>query len=45
MENMLDLLEETVEVKDLPNAPDLLATKGKIEFQNVTFYYRYKNPP
>ena len=29
MENMLDLLDEPVDVKDIPNAPNLLALKSK----------------
>ena len=40
MENMFDLIEEPIEVKDVPNAPDLLAARGKIEFKNVHFHYK-----
>ena len=39
MENMLDLMEEPAEIKDVANAPDLIASRGKIEFKNVTFHY------
>ncbi len=39
LENMLDLMEEPQEVKDLPNALPLVATRGKIEFRNVNFHY------
>jgi ATP-binding cassette subfamily B (MDR/TAP) protein 6 len=44
MENMMDLLEEPTEIKDVMNAPDLLATRGKIEFKNVSFYYGIERP-
>jgi len=40
MENMLDLMDESIEVKDVANAPDLIATRGKIEFRNVSFHYK-----
>ena len=39
MENMLDLMDETQEVKDKPNAPNLICARGKIEFKNVSFHY------
>lgn len=39
MENMLDLLNEEQEVKDLPNALPIVVSDGKIEFKNVTFHY------
>ncbi len=39
MENMLDLMDETQEVKDAEDAPALLSATGKIEFRNVTFSY------
>ena len=39
MENMLDLLDEDPEVRDDPDAPDLLAATGKIEFRDVSFGY------
>jgi len=44
MENMLDLMEEPIEVSDLPNAPDLITSRGKIEFKDVTFYYTPERP-
>ena len=40
MENMLDLMEEPLEIKDLPNALELIPSKGKIEFKNVSFSYQ-----
>ena len=40
MENMLDLMDESVEVEDITNAPDLMATRGKIEFKDVSFHYK-----
>ncbi|KAK0058361.1 ATP-binding cassette sub-family B member 6 mitochondrial [Biomphalaria pfeifferi] len=39
MENMFDLLEQGVEVKDVPGAPELFVKGGEIEFKNVTFSY------
>ncbi|KAH9496235.1 ATP-binding cassette sub- B member 6, mitochondrial [Bulinus truncatus] len=39
MENMFDLLEQGVEVKDIAGAPDLSVKGGEIEFKNVTFSY------
>ena len=44
MENMLDLLKEPVEVIDSPNTRPLIATKGKIEFRNVSFNYSPERP-
>ncbi|XP_059174648.1 LOW QUALITY PROTEIN: ATP-binding cassette sub-family B member 6-like [Physella acuta] len=41
MENMFDLLEQGVEVKDEPGAPDLKVKGGEIEFKNVSFTYEY----
>ncbi|XP_035688914.1 ATP-binding cassette sub-family B member 6, mitochondrial-like [Branchiostoma floridae] len=40
MENMFDLLKEKQEVKDIPGARSLVVTKGRIEFDNVSFYYQ-----
>ena len=40
MENMLDLMEEPLEIKDVPNALELIPSKGKIEFKNVSFSYQ-----
>ena len=39
MENMLELMEEPIEVKDIPNALPLMALHGKIDFRNVSFHY------
>ena len=39
MENMLELMDEPIEVKDIPNALPLMAMKGKIDFRNVSFHY------
>ncbi len=44
MENMLDLMDEAVEIKDSSNAPDLIASRGKIEFCNVSFGYKPERP-
>ena len=44
MENMLDLMEEPIEVSDIPNAPDLITSHGKIEFKDVTFHYTPERP-
>ena len=39
MENMLELMSEPQEIKDLPNALPVVATQGHIEFRNVNFHY------
>lgn len=39
MENMFDLLKEDQEVIDAPDAPELMISRGGIEFSNVTFGY------
>lgn len=44
MENMIDLLEEKQEIVDDPKATDLNLRKGKVEFDNVTFYYSEQKP-
>ena len=44
MENMLDLMDEPIEVSDISNAPDLIASRGKIEFKNVSFFYKPERP-
>ena len=41
---MLELMDEPVEVKDVPNALPLMAMKGKIDFRNVSFYYSEDRP-
>ena len=40
MENMLDLMDEPQEVKDVPNAPPIQINEGKIEFKKVSFFYQ-----
>ncbi|KAK6640025.1 hypothetical protein RUM43_008302 [Polyplax serrata] len=40
MENMFDLLKESREVEDVPDAPDLQLKLGHIQFQNVSFGYQ-----
>ena len=37
---MVDILKLPYEVKDLPNAKDLLVTKGEIVFKHVLFYFQ-----
>ncbi len=44
MENMLDLMEETQEVKDAPNALPALISEGRIEFRDVDFHYIPERP-
>ncbi|XP_076463743.1 ATP-binding cassette sub-family B member 6-like [Babylonia areolata] len=39
MENMFELLAEDTEVKDIPDANDIVVRHGKIEFENVSFRY------
>ncbi|KAK3108532.1 hypothetical protein FSP39_010045 [Pinctada imbricata] len=39
MENMFELLDENQEVKDIPDANEIVVTKGEIEFRDVHFYY------
>ncbi|KAK3604753.1 hypothetical protein CHS0354_017861 [Potamilus streckersoni] len=39
MENMFELLDEDIEVKDIPGAKDLMIKEGKIEFHDVCFNY------
>ncbi|VDO06242.1 unnamed protein product [Rodentolepis nana] len=39
MEKMFEYLEKGSEINDVPNAPDLTVTGGKIEFKNVNFSY------
>lgn len=38
-ERILDILEETPEPQDIPDALPLVTPKGDVEFQNVTFGY------
>ncbi|XP_076031730.1 ATP-binding cassette sub-family B member 6-like isoform X1 [Oratosquilla oratoria] len=44
MENMFDLLEETQEVRDSPDAQELALPQGKIEFREVSFHYVPEKP-
>lgn len=39
MENMFELFHEKSDIKDIEGAPALLASRGAIEFRNVTFSY------
>ncbi|CAL1528016.1 unnamed protein product [Lymnaea stagnalis] len=39
MENMFELLEQGLEVKDVPGAPEMVIKGGEIEFNDVTFNY------
>ena len=40
MQRLFDLMQLAPDVSDLPNAPDLLATNGEIEFRDVDFHYQ-----
>ncbi len=44
VENMLDLLKEEQEIKDVPGATDLVLRQGVIELRNVSFGYRPDRP-
>ncbi|CAL8084250.1 unnamed protein product [Calicophoron daubneyi] len=44
MENMFDLLDAKVDLKDVPGAPALCVQGGEIEFRNVSFYYQVERP-
>ena len=37
---MFDLMDEPLEIKDVPNALELIPSNGKIEFKNVSFSYQ-----
>lgn len=39
MENMFDLLKESRDVEDLPDAAELVIKTGHVQFQNVSFSY------
>lgn len=39
MENMFDLMNIEPDVKDVPDAKDLVLKDGQVEFQNVSFSY------
>lgn len=40
MENMFDLMNIQPDIKDVPNAKDLMIKNGLVEFKNVTFSYQ-----
>jgi ATP-binding cassette subfamily B (MDR/TAP) protein 7 len=44
METLFNLQKVNVQVKDKPNAPPLLLSKGEIKFENVSFGYRPDRP-
>ena len=44
IEKMFEILDEPIEVQDLPNAPELEANQGKIEFKDVNFSYLPERP-
>ncbi|KAF9433535.1 Homocysteine S-methyltransferase 1 [Entomortierella beljakovae] len=44
MEKMLDLFEEPIEVKDQPEAKQLVMAGGDVVFENVSFGYNPHNP-
>ncbi|KAJ3410394.1 Homocysteine S-methyltransferase 1 [Chytridiales sp. JEL 0842] len=44
MEKMLDLLEESIEVKDIDNAPAFVPKGGEVVFENVSFAYDSRKP-
>nr|XP_054767033.1 ATP-binding cassette sub-family B member 6-like [Lytechinus pictus] len=44
IENMIDLFEEKKEIKDDPDACDLIINNKKLEFDNVSFYYNKEKP-
>ncbi|RHZ69556.1 hypothetical protein Glove_283g145 [Diversispora epigaea] len=44
MEKMLDLLQESPEIKDLPQADPLVIKKGEVIFDKVSFSYDAKVP-
>ena len=44
MENMLELMEEDEEIKDIPDALDFTDEKADIVFGNVSFHYKIQQP-
>jgi ABC-type transport system involved in Fe-S cluster assembly fused permease/ATPase subunit len=44
MEAMFGILGEDAEVKDVPDAPDLVVNGGEVRFDNVTFAYDPRRP-
>eukprot|EP00105_Crassostrea_gigas_P040176 XP_019924324.1 PREDICTED: ATP-binding cassette sub-family B member 6, mitochondrial [Crassostrea gigas] len=43
MENMFELLDESHEIKDIPDARRIAVSTGKIEFRNVNFHYEERD--
>ncbi|KAL1920589.1 uncharacterized protein VTP21DRAFT_966 [Calcarisporiella thermophila] len=44
MEKMLDLFQEPMEVKDLPQAAPCVVKRGEVKFENVSFSYDKRSP-
>ncbi len=44
VESMMRLLDEPTEIKDAPDARELVVSRGDIEFRNVVFQYSNKVP-
>lgn len=44
MENMFELLDKELEVKDSPNAKEIELRGGEIQFKNVSFHYDPSKP-
>ncbi|MEJ2316154.1 MAG: ABC transporter ATP-binding protein/permease [Gammaproteobacteria bacterium] len=40
MQRLFDLMQQTPDVSDQQDAPDLLASRGEIEFRDVDFHYQ-----
>lgn len=44
IEKMFDLMDEQPEIRDKPNAPALVVSKGEVSFENVSFAYDSRRP-
>lgn len=44
MENLFDLLDAEAEITDVPHAPPIRITQGRIEFRNISFHYTPEKP-
>ncbi|CAI5760764.1 unnamed protein product [Candida verbasci] len=44
MENLFQLQNVPIKIKEVPNAPDLQVTKGEVRFENVSFGYHPERP-
>ncbi|PIK53214.1 putative ATP-binding cassette sub-family B member 6, mitochondrial [Apostichopus japonicus] len=44
MENMIDLLEEKLEITDRDDSMKLAVSQGRVEFDQVSFYYNIEKP-